>query len=129
MLPNGVVSVNGYDGAERLGALTHTARNDSLIARYEYVLDKVGNRTAVTETVLQPGMVPQAGAFLEENGLLVVEAESGQNSAGSNTAWMSQTVQAGYSGAAYLRAIPDVGELLSVAEAESGAEVNFPVAI
>ena len=97
-LPNGVVSINQYDAAGRLIELTHTASDDSLIARYEYVLDKVGNRTVVTETVLQPGMVPQAGAFLEENGLLMVEAESGQTSAGGNTAWISQTVQAGYSG-------------------------------
>ena len=112
-----MVSVNQYDTAGRLLELTHTAGDDSLIARYEYVLDKVGNRTVVTETVLQPGMVPQAGAFLEENGLLVVEAENGQTNSGGNAAWISQTVQAGYSGAAYLRAIPDVGELLSAAEA------------
>ena len=38
-------------------------------------------------------------------------------------------MQAGYSGAAYLRALPDVGELLSAAAAGSGPQVNFPVAI
>ncbi len=38
-LPNGVVSVNQYDAAGRLLELTHTASDDSLIARYEYLLD------------------------------------------------------------------------------------------
>ena len=128
-LPNGVVSVNVYDGAGRLVELSHTAADDSLIARYEYVLDKVGNRTVVTETVLQPGMVPQAGTFLEENGLLVVEAENGERSAGSNAAWISQTVQTNHSGDAYVRALPDVGALLLGAEAESGPRVDFPVAV
>jgi hypothetical protein len=47
-----VVSVNQYDTAGRLLELTHTASDDSLIARYEYVLDKVGNQTALTKTVL-----------------------------------------------------------------------------
>ncbi len=74
-------------------------------------MDKVGNRTTVTETLLQPGMGP-VEAFLEESGLLVMEVENGQPSADSNTAWVSQTVQTGYADSAYLRALPDVGGLL-----------------
>src|SRR5690606_9944056 len=54
-LPNGVVTVNGYDDANRLTTLTHRDENGSLLARFLYQLDKVGNRIAATETLATPG--------------------------------------------------------------------------
>ncbi len=49
-LPNGVQTTHSYDDAGRLTALLH-ARGTTVLARYAYTLDAVGNRTHVTETV------------------------------------------------------------------------------
>ena len=75
-LPNGVVSVNTFDDANRLTNLSHTSSNDVLIASFAYELDKVGNRITATETIRQPGALAGVTAFLEENGQLVLDAES-----------------------------------------------------
>ncbi|MCS6938871.1 MAG: hypothetical protein NZM94_06345, partial [Roseiflexus sp.] len=53
-LPNGVTTLNGYDAAHRLISITHRTVTGTLAA-YVYTLDAVGNRTAITETVQQPG--------------------------------------------------------------------------
>ncbi len=52
--PNGVTSAYTYDAAGRLVQIEHRDGSDALLARYTYALDGVGNRTAVTETVLTP---------------------------------------------------------------------------
>ena len=124
-----VHTVNRYDKANRLLELSHTMADDTLLARYEYTLDNIGNRVAVTETVLYPEIVSTIDSFLEENGMLVLEAESGQVEADSTHSWISQTVQTGYDGDAYLRALPDIGERLSTEEMSDGAQANFPVQI
>ena len=52
--PNGVTSTFGYDGAERLQNITHQGLTQTL-GSYAYILDAVGNRVSVTETLLVPG--------------------------------------------------------------------------
>lgn len=52
-LPNGVVEVNTYDDANRVTRLTHS-RSGTTLADYQFALDGLGNRVAVTETVQQP---------------------------------------------------------------------------
>ncbi len=52
-LPNGIQTIYRYDAAGRLIELTHL-RGASVVARYEYELDALGNRLAVTETLMQP---------------------------------------------------------------------------
>jgi len=49
-LPNGVQTTHTYDPAGRLTTLLH-ARGTTVLARYDYTLDAIGNRTHVTETV------------------------------------------------------------------------------
>ncbi len=52
-LPNGVVMAYGYDLAGRLIEIEYS-KGEDLLARYEYGLDGLGNRIAVTETVVKP---------------------------------------------------------------------------
>jgi RHS repeat-associated protein len=52
-LPNGVQTVNTYDEANRTTRLTHR-RSGTTLADYQFALDRVGNRTIVTETVQSP---------------------------------------------------------------------------
>lgn len=55
-LPNGVVTTNAYDAANRLTVLSHRdAAADQLLAEYRYQLDGVGNRIVTTETLRVPG--------------------------------------------------------------------------
>jgi RHS repeat-associated protein len=55
-LPNGVETRYAYDAAGRLVEVAHSQEGESL-ARYTYTLNGVGNRTQVTETILQPQAV------------------------------------------------------------------------
>lgn len=56
-LPNGVTTFYTYDDANRLTLLRHVhTTSGSVIARYEYSLDAVGNRTAVSETLRLPSL-------------------------------------------------------------------------
>jgi YD repeat-containing protein len=50
-LPNGVVSVNQYDDANRLIDLSHTASDDTLLSSFSYELDGAGNHLQVVETL------------------------------------------------------------------------------
>lgn len=128
-LPSGVVSVNSYDDANRLTNLSHTSSNDVLIANFAYELDKVGNRITATETIRQPGALAWVTAFLEENGQLVLEAESGTATAGTSHTWNSQTVQGDYAGTAYLRALPDIGQQYDATATADSPGLNFTVQI
>jgi RHS repeat-associated protein/uncharacterized repeat protein (TIGR01451 family) len=60
-LPNGVLSVFTYDAAGRLIQIEHRT-TDRVLARYEYELDALGYRVAVTETV-NPPQPPRAGFY------------------------------------------------------------------
>jgi YD repeat-containing protein len=54
-LPNGVQTVYTYDDADRLTRLSHTRNGGSeTLGDYAFTLDKVGNRLAVTETLMYP---------------------------------------------------------------------------
>ena len=128
-LPNGVVSVNIFDDANRLTNLSHTSNNDVLIASFAYELDGQGNRTVVTETIRQPGELAGVTAFLEENGQLVLEAESGATTAGTSHSWNSQTTQSDYAGTAYLRALPDIGQQYDATATADSPGLNFTVQI
>ncbi len=48
-----------------------------MLAEYLYQLDGVGNRILVTETVRAPHAEQAIDAYIEQNGLLVLEAENG----------------------------------------------------
>ncbi len=50
---NGVTTAYTYDGAGRVTSIEHATAYE-LLSSFEYAYDAVGNRTAVTETVLQP---------------------------------------------------------------------------
>lgn len=108
-LPNGVTSVNAYDDANRLLSLRHEGSDSSLLAEYLYQLDRVGNRVAVTETVRAPDVVEEIDAYIEQNGLLVLEAENGTATSSMSHDWQTQTAQAGYEGTGYRRALSDIG--------------------
>ncbi|MBN1508617.1 MAG: RHS repeat protein [Sedimentisphaerales bacterium] len=49
-LPNGCYTLYGYDADGRLVAVEHRDGSDALIARYDYTLNSIGNRTKVVET-------------------------------------------------------------------------------
>ena len=91
-----MTSVNAYDNANRLTSLRHEGADSNLLAEYVYRLDGVGNRVAVTETVRAPEVVETIDAYMEQNGLLAVEAENGTATAAGSHDWVTQTVQAGY---------------------------------
>lgn len=129
-LPNGVVAVNQYDDANHLINLRYTASDDSLLANYHYVVDELGNRLTVTETVLAPEYVNAVEAFLEENGLLVLEAENGQSTPGAaGHEWVQQAYQSDYAGTSYIRAVPDVGSIYQPEEITSSARQEYKIAI
>jgi RHS repeat-associated protein len=52
-----ITSTYDYDDAGRLVALTHASAAETL-ASYEYALDKIGNRTSLTETLVTPLDLP-----------------------------------------------------------------------
>lgn len=52
-LPNGVRTVSVYDAAGRLTRITHRRLDDDeILGNHRFVLDKVGNRVVVTETLV-----------------------------------------------------------------------------
>ena len=127
-LPNGVASSYGYDDAGRLTLLSHHTITESL-ATYNYALDNVGNRTILTETLLAIQPI-SAGAYLESEGLVVVEAENGQtmnNEQLTMNKWVTATKQSGYTGTAYLQVLPDTDKLYQTDEITSSPAVQYPV--
>jgi hypothetical protein len=78
--------------------------------------------------VLSPEIVSDIEAFFEENGELILEAEDGENTAGTTHSWVTQTHQSGYVGSSYLRTLPDSGALANPGD-EGIPEVTFPVYI
>ncbi len=63
-LPNGVGTAYSYDNANRLTRLSHTTGGVTL-GDYQFAVDAVGNRTAITETVASVG---QGGDMRPVNG-------------------------------------------------------------
>jgi RHS repeat-associated protein len=62
-MPNGIETAYTYDAANRLIRLTHLRNSIEMIGDYQFVLDGVGNRLVVTETLLPPGTGGQLGAL------------------------------------------------------------------
>ena len=57
-LANGSVALQSYDTASRLTALTNLAPDGSVISRYEYIYDALGNRTHVEQYEPVPPSIP-----------------------------------------------------------------------
>ncbi|HSL93942.1 MAG TPA: hypothetical protein VK905_04995, partial [Bacillota bacterium] len=82
---------------------------------------------AVTETVRAPDVVQTIEAYIEQNGLLVLEAEDGTATATASHDWQTQTAQAGYEGTGYRRALPDVGARYEETETASSPSLSWPI--
>ncbi|MCP4426954.1 MAG: RHS repeat protein, partial [Chloroflexi bacterium] len=128
-LPNGIQSSALYNRANRLTQISHTAPGNLLLGQYQYQLDGNGLAEIVTETLRSPSIADLNGRFLESSGQVVMEAENGISTAGSSHAWQSQTVQSGYGGDSYLRTLPDIGDLDSVADLADSPHLEFPLQI
>jgi YD repeat-containing protein len=137
-LTNGVTSDYTYDDAGRLTLLTHstittqTTGTGETLASYAYDLDHVGNRTVLTENLVAVQDVP-AGAYLESDGLVVMEAENGQVISDTTHTWLTTTAQSGYTtpegtgGTAYLQVLPDTDKLYQTDEITSSPAAQYPV--
>jgi uncharacterized repeat protein (TIGR01451 family) len=108
-----------------LALLTHSTLTETL-ASYTYALDAVGNRTVLTETLMAVLDVP--GAYLETGGLAVLEAERfGQVLTSPTHAWVTMTAQSGYTGTAYLQALPDLDALVQTDEITGSPRAEYAV--
>jgi YD repeat-containing protein len=115
-----------YDEAGRLDLLTHASPTQTL-ASYDYRLDAVGNRTALTETLIaiQSSL---AGAFLESGGQVVAEAENySQVISGASHQWLTATAQSGYTGTSYLHALPDLDALYQTSAITTSPVLAYPI--
>ena len=129
VLPNGTTMTNSYDSANRLIGRSYVGSDSSVLADFGYTLDKVGNKLTATELVVAPADFNETTAFLEQNGELVLEAESGEKGAGTTHNWTDQTLVGGMSGSDYLRVVPDIGERYGPAELPDSPSVNFNIDI
>ena len=124
-LPNGITSDYDYNNAGRLLLLTHSTVTDTLVS-YDYNLDKVGNRTVLTESLVTVENVP-AGAYLESNGLVVMEAEKGDRTNGTTHNWLLKTSLPGYTGTSYLDTSLDNDTLIQTEVLTTGPRVEYVV--
>ncbi len=81
----------------------------------------------MTETVRAPDAVQAIEAYVEQNGLLVLEAENGTATAGESHAWQTQTAQAGYAGSGYRRALPDIGARYAETETAGSPRLSWAI--
>ena len=82
---------------------------------------------AVTETVRAPDVVETIDAYIEQNGLLVLEAENSTATASASHDWQTQTAQAGYEGTGYSRALPDIGARYEETETALSPSLSWPI--
>ena len=112
--------------AGRLALLTHSTLTETL-ASYSYSLDNVGNRRVLTESLITVQEMP-AGAYLENDGLVVMEAEHFTHLVSDTThTWLTATHQSGYTGSAYLQPLPDLDALYQTSEITASPRVDFPI--
>ncbi len=117
-LPNGIQSDYDYDDIGRLELLTYSTSTETL-GQYDYTLNKVGNRTAVTETLQTLGE-GSTGAYEEQDGLVVIEGENFSDQAlGLSHRWEAV--------AGHIQALPDVDVLHSPAQITDGPRVDYPI--
>jgi len=124
-LPNGVTNVYDYDDAGRLTMLAHSTLTET-VASYAYSLDNAGNRRVLTETLVTVDSLP-GGAYLEADGLVVMEAEHGDRTSGATHTWLLQTSQSGYTGTSYLQPLPDLDQLYQTGEITGGPKADYLV--
>jgi len=125
--PNVVTTTYGYDPAGGLVHLAHVSA-EGLLANYQYALNDLGYRQAVTETLLTAGIPVTTAMIAETNGLLAIEAEDGQiMSHEVSHSWLTKTVQVGYAGNAYVQAMPDTGTLYETVAISESAGLVYPI--
>jgi YD repeat-containing protein len=94
-LPSSVQTVYTYDNANRLIHLSHTRLSDStLLADYEFTLDKMGNRVQVIEAMEYPGD-SQAAALPSPPAVPTLAAEIVEAITGSRAPGLSAPVMTG----------------------------------
>ena len=89
------------------------------------VTDAAGNTDDQTQTVEVKD--PNAtGAFLEQNGLLVIEAENYEDNVSRNgQTWTESTAFGGFEGSGAMAALPDNGQIYNVGYGNSSPYMNF----
>ena len=89
------------------------------------VTDSQGNKDDVTQSVVVKD--PNAtGAFLEQNGLLVIEAENfEQNISRNGQQWTHSTSFSGYQGTGAMAALPDQGKIYNTGYGSNSPYMNF----
>ena len=91
-LPSSVQTIYTYDKANRLIHLSHTRlSDDTLLADYEFTLDKLGNRVQVIEAMEYPGD-SQAAALPPTMAEAIVEAITGHRAPGLSAPVMTGTL-------------------------------------
>ena len=127
---NGVVSTQQYDHANRLTGLLYEQANGTTVAEYAYTLNRLGFRAGVTETIYMPETINEVRAFIEQNGLLVMEAEHGQSNGDATThIWAETAVLPAHSGDSYLQALPDIGEQYSTSDVGDSPQRSYVMSI
>jgi hypothetical protein len=86
----------------------------------------MGNPIVVTETMQMPPDLP-LGTYLESDGLVVAEAENGQVLSGTAHAWLTSTAISGYTGTAYLHALPDIDQFYPTDTITDSPQVEYLV--
>ncbi|MCP4370366.1 MAG: RHS repeat protein, partial [Deltaproteobacteria bacterium] len=124
-LPNGLTSNYDYDDAGRLRLLTHSTVTDTL-AGYDYALDNVGNRRVLTETLITVPHLP-LDTYLENSGLVVMEAENGESTNGLTHNWLLKTSLPNYTGTSYLEPSLDNDTLISTEALTTSPRADYPV--
>ncbi|MCP4372815.1 MAG: hypothetical protein GY797_32630, partial [Deltaproteobacteria bacterium] len=92
----------------------------------DYALDNVGNRRVLTETLVTVNNVA-TGAYLENNGLVVMEAENGESTNGLTHNWLFKTSLLNYTGTSYLEPSLDNDTLISTEALTTSPRADYPV--
>ena len=83
----------------------------------------------MTEALRLPGLAGETTAFLEQNGELILEAESGTPTEGTTHLWVEQTIQSGFGGDGYVRTLPDIGQRYTASELGHAPQLSFDVGV
>lgn len=76
-LTNASVALHAYDAASRLTALTNAAPDGSLISRYQYTYDALGNRTHVEQYEPVPPSIPdETVSYLHDDDNRLIAADT-----------------------------------------------------
>ena len=114
------------DGAFGNGEFTsHTYSSPGFYTVTLTVTDGLGNTDDQTQTI-EVEDPNNTGAFLEQDGLLVIEAEHfEENVSRNNQTWTETTTFPGFQGAGAMAALPDNGQIYSVGYGQNSPYMNF----